>query len=90
MYAPKMRNKEFRTIVNCSNILEDMGVIDCVASDKTGTLTKNKLTLRMLSDGILSYSSDNKSFSQELLSILCTAHEVSLSHSEEFEGVSQD
>jgi len=41
-----MTRDKVRTRVNCSNILEDLGTIDCVASDKTGTITKNKLIMR--------------------------------------------
>lgn len=54
-----MANKDFATIVNCSNVLEDLGTIEFIASDKTGTLTKNKLTLREISDGREIFSAEN-------------------------------
>lgn len=53
----KMATDDFETIVNCSNVLEDLGTIECIASDKTGTLTKNKLTLREIGDGNVVYTS---------------------------------
>lgn len=52
-----MATDAFETIVNCSNVLEDLGTIECIASDKTGTLTKNKLTLREIGDGNVVYTS---------------------------------
>ena len=36
-----MDTNGFKPLVNTSNVIEDLGVIDCIASDKTGTLTKN-------------------------------------------------
>lgn len=87
---PKMAVDDFNTRVNCSNILEDLGVIDYVATDKTGTLTKNKLTMRRLSDGMLIYNQQSPNIPERLLMMLATAHEVSISSQGEREGTSQD
>jgi phospholipid-transporting ATPase len=57
---PAMSKDDFSTRINCSNILEDLGIIEYIASDKTGTLTKNHLTLRQVSDGTLIYDSNSK------------------------------
>jgi phospholipid-transporting ATPase len=87
---PAMSREDVSTRVNCSNILEDLGVIDCVASDKTGTLTKNKLTMRQLSDGLLTYNCSSRNVPERVLLMLSSAHEVSRSSSGDLEGTSQD
>lgn len=55
-----MATKEFSTVVNCSSVLEDLGTIEYIASDKTGTLTKNQLTLREIADGRCVITGENK------------------------------
>lgn len=71
-------------------MLEDLGVIDFVASDKTGTLTKNKLSMRRLSDGVLTYTCDSRNIPERVLLMLATTHEASLSVDGKIEGTSQD
>lgn len=73
---PKMRNSEFETKVNCSSTVEDLGTVEAIASDKTGTLTKNQLTLREIHDGHNDFTNalDSPAPPHELLEVLCICH----------------
>lgn len=43
-----------------SNVVEDLGKIDCVFSDKTGTLTSNEMRLRAIGIGGLKFGSKDR------------------------------
>ena len=57
-----MYDKEtnFRAIARTSNLNEELGQIDYVFSDKTGTLTCNKMELKSISIYGTDYSIDNE------------------------------
>ena len=49
---------------NTSDLNEDLGQIEYLFSDKTGTLTENEMELKQLSiDGVIYYEKDNKLYS---------------------------
>lgn len=47
------------TIVRCSTISEELGRISYLLSDKTGTLTQNKMVFKKLHLGTISYGQDS-------------------------------
>ena len=53
---PKLASLDIEPIVNVSSVLEDLVAIDIIASDKTGTLTKNILRFRSLATSTIVYS----------------------------------
>jgi P-type E1-E2 ATPase len=47
------------TKVQSSNLNEQLGQVEYVFSDKTGTLTCNKMEFRKMSIGLYGYGADN-------------------------------
>lgn len=52
--------KDFRPVSRSLNLHEDLGQIQYIFSDKTGTLTKNKMILNTLNIGEESYKNNRK------------------------------
>jgi phospholipid-transporting ATPase len=78
---PKMKNSEFESRVNCSSTVEDLGTVEFIASDKTGTLTKNQLTLKEIYDGRELYLNEINSPTPplDMLEVLSVCHEAYVS-----------
>ncbi|KAI3406361.2 NEO1 [Candida oxycetoniae] len=60
VYASQIQNDESipDTIVRTSTIPEDLGRVEYLLSDKTGTLTRNEMELKKLHLGTVSYAGD--------------------------------
>ncbi|KAI5953547.1 NEO1 [Candida jiufengensis] len=60
VYASQIQNDEAipGTIVRTSTIPEDLGRVEYLLSDKTGTLTRNEMELKKLHLGAVSYAGD--------------------------------
>lgn len=60
VYASQIQNDPSipDTIVRTSTIPEDLGRIEYLLSDKTGTLTRNEMNLKRLHLGSVSYAGD--------------------------------
>lgn len=71
---PKMYTNNYKPLVNTSNIMSDLGTIHRVASDKTGTLTKNELRVKVLSDYSGKYSLSDSNVPLGLLELLSICH----------------
>ena len=84
----KMYSNNFKPMVNTSNLIEDLGVITCVASDKTGTITKNELRTKKLSDGKNEFD-ESSTIPTELLQLFAICHSGYVSEGG-YESVSQD
>ena len=44
----KMRSKDLETLVNNTSIIEDLGCVEYIFSDKTGTMTENEMTFKKI------------------------------------------
>lgn len=66
-----MRDKEIpNTIVRNSTIPEELGRVEYLMTDKTGTLTQNEMVFKKLCLGRQTYSDDNMNELQAILSKL--------------------
>ncbi len=66
---------DFRAIARTSNLNEELGQIEYVFSDKTGTLTCNKMKLKHIFFNGISYKIDDETVMAQLNS-LSDGHEV--------------
>jgi phospholipid-transporting ATPase len=59
MFDPYMRDPETRELARARNsdIVEDLGQVEYVFSDKTGTLTSNEMQMRMVAIKGVEYGS---------------------------------
>ena len=63
------------TIVRTSTIPEELGRVDYLLSDKTGTLTKNEMELKKLHMGTISYGADSmEEVSETIREVFDTSH----------------
>lgn len=60
-----MRDGKPSIIVGTSGLNDDLGRVDYVLADKTGTLTENRMTFRMCSIGGIQYGGDEMGYTTE-------------------------
>lgn len=61
MCNPEGGNNAFAG-AHSSNLNEELGEVDFVFSDKTGTLTQNVMTFKKFTDGTQAYDADSQEF----------------------------
>ena len=60
--------KDMPTKVQSNNLIDQLGQINYIFSDKTGTLTQNVMEFRQMSAGVVSYGSMEKPNQGSLIS----------------------
>lgn len=98
-YDTEMKVDGVKSACNNSNVIEDLGMIDYVLTDKTGTITKNSMTFRALhlpgSNDLISVedmfrSPQEPNYHNDLIILnilICNSIEVL---DDEYQGISQD